>query len=111
MGWAWADVKMMAMVGAFLGVRGAFHGHPVVARFLGSIVGGWPPSPLYSFGWRRALAERAHRRGLGGSVTSLRWTLASQYQLPLGTFLGLGAFFVVYGFPWFLSHFYFRLLF
>jgi leader peptidase (prepilin peptidase)/N-methyltransferase len=104
------DVKMMAMVGAFLGVRGAFL-TILFGTLLGSIVGLATVALLYSFGWRRELAVRAHRRGLGGSVTSLRWTLASQYQLPLGTFLGLGAFFVVYGFPWFLSHFYFRPLF
>jgi leader peptidase (prepilin peptidase)/N-methyltransferase len=109
-GMGMGDVKMMAMVGAFLGVRGAFL-TILFGTLLGSIVGLATVALLYSFGWRRALAERAHRRGLGGSVTSLRWTLASQYQLPLGTFLGLGAFFVVYGFPWFLSHFYFRPLF
>jgi hypothetical protein len=26
----------------------------------------------------------------------LRWTIASQYQLPLGTFLGIAALLVVY---------------
>jgi hypothetical protein len=41
------------------------------------------------------LAERASRRGLG-SVKGLRWTIASQYQLPLGTFLGIAALLVVY---------------
>jgi len=29
----------------------------------------------------------------------LRWTIASQYQLPLGTFLGIGALVIVYATP------------
>jgi len=53
---------------------------------------------LYVVGWQRQLAERASRRGLG-SVNSLRWFMASQYQLPLGTFLGVGALAVVYWGP------------
>jgi hypothetical protein len=32
-------------------------------------------------------------------VDSLRWAIASQYQLPLGTFLGLAALLVVYAVP------------
>ena len=52
-------------------------------------------SLLYLFGWRRKLAERAHRRGFG-SLSSLRWTLAAEYQLPLGSFLGIAALLVVY---------------
>ena len=49
---------------------------------------------LYAAGWQRRLAERASRRRLG-SVSALRWTIASQYQLPLGTFLGVAALLVV----------------
>jgi hypothetical protein len=49
---------------------------------------------LYAGGWKRRLAERASRRGLGG-VGSLRWAIASQYQLPLGTFLGIAALLVI----------------
>jgi hypothetical protein len=30
-----------------------------------------------------------------GGVISLRWAIASQYQLPLGTFLGIAALLVV----------------
>jgi hypothetical protein len=50
---------------------------------------------LYAAGWQRKLAERAHRRGLG-TVTGLRWFIASQYQLPLGTFLGIATLAMVY---------------
>jgi hypothetical protein len=44
------------------------------------------------------LAKRASRRGLG-TEQRLRWAIARQYQLPLGTFLGIGALAIVYGGP------------
>jgi leader peptidase (prepilin peptidase)/N-methyltransferase len=93
-GMGMGDVKMMAMVGAFLGVRGAFL-TILLGTLLGTIVGVTFIVALYAAGWRRKLAERASRRGLG-SVQGLRWTIASQYQLPLGTFLGIAALLVVY---------------
>ena len=98
-GMGMGDVKMMAMVGAFLGVRGAFL-TILIGTLMGSVVGLGLVTALYLFGWRRVIAERAHRRGLG-SLSSLRWTLASEYQLPLGSFLGVGALLVVYALPWF----------
>ena len=97
-GMGMGDVKMMAMVGAFLGIRGAFL-TILIGTFLGSIVGLGMVSFLYLFGWQRDLAERAHRRGLG-SVTALRCALAAQYQLPLGSFLGIAALLIVYALPW-----------
>lgn len=97
-GMGMGDVKMMAMVGAFLGVRGAFL-TILIGTFLGSIIGIAVVLVLYLFGWRRKLAERAHRRGLG-TLSGLRWTLAAEYQLPLGTFLGMAALMVVYAVPW-----------
>jgi leader peptidase (prepilin peptidase) / N-methyltransferase len=88
------DVKMMAMAGAFLGFRATFL-TILLGAFLGSIVGVGIIVTLYATGWQRELAERASRRNLG-SVAGLRWMIASQYQLPLGTFLGIAALFVVY---------------
>ncbi len=93
-GMGMGDVKMMAMVGAFLGVRGAFL-TILFGTLLGSVVGLILISVLYLFGWRRSLAERGHRRGLG-SVRTLRWALAAEYQLPLGSFLGIAALLVVF---------------
>jgi leader peptidase (prepilin peptidase)/N-methyltransferase len=93
-GMGMGDVKMMAMAGAFLGVRGAFL-TILLGTLLGTLVGIAIIVALYLAGWHRRLAERASRRGLG-SVTSMRWTIASQYQLPLGTFLGIAALLVVY---------------
>ena len=104
-GMGMGDVKMMAMVGAFLGVRSAFL-TILLGTLLGSVIGLATVAGLFLFGWNRDLAERAHRRGLG-STAALRWTIASQYQLPLGTFLGIAALAVVYalprfGLPWYL---------
>lgn len=104
-GMGMGDVKMMAMVGAFLGVRSAFL-TILLGTLLGSVIGLATVAGLFLFGWNSDLAERAHRRGLG-STAALRWTIASQYQLPLGTFLGIAALAVVYAlprfeFPWYL---------
>jgi leader peptidase (prepilin peptidase) / N-methyltransferase len=93
-GMGMGDVKMMAMVGAFLGVRGAFF-TILVGTLLGTIVGVSLILVLYAVGWQRQLAERASRRGLG-TTQALRWFIVSQYQLPLGTFLGIAALLMVY---------------
>jgi leader peptidase (prepilin peptidase)/N-methyltransferase len=91
------DVKMMALVGSFLGLRGTFL-TILFGTLLGSVVGVGIILALYSAGWKRAVAERASRRGLG-KISSLRWTLASHYQLPLGTFLGIAALGIVFLLP------------
>jgi leader peptidase (prepilin peptidase)/N-methyltransferase len=93
-GMGFGDVKMMAMVGAFLGLRGSFI-TILLGTLLGSVLGLALIIALYAIGWKRRLAERASRRGLG-KISSLRWAIASQYQLPLGTFLGVGALAVVF---------------
>lgn len=97
-GMGMGDVKMMAMVGAFLGPQGAFF-TILLGTLLGSVIGVLWVVALYLAGWGRGLALRAARRGLG-SVPAIRWAIASQYQLPLGTFLGIGALAVVYALPW-----------
>ena len=100
-GMGMGDVKMMAMVGTFLGPRGAFL-TILLGTLLGTVIGVLWVGALYLSGWKRTLAERAAKRGLG-SAAAIRWTIASQYQLPLGTFLGIGALAVVYALPWRLS--------
>ena len=100
-GMGFGDVKMMAMAGAFLGVRNTFI-TILLGTLLGSIVGLGVILALYASGWGRKLAERASRRGMG-TVNGLRWTIASQYQLPLGTFLGVGALIVMFVFSSFSS--------
>jgi leader peptidase (prepilin peptidase)/N-methyltransferase len=93
-GMGMGDVKMMAMVGTFVGLRGTFW-TILLGSLLGSVIGLSVVLTLYLVGSQRRLAERASRRGLG-TVNSLRWAIASQYQLPLGTFLGIGALAMVY---------------
>jgi leader peptidase (prepilin peptidase) / N-methyltransferase len=102
-GMGMGDVKMMAMVGAFMGLRGTFF-TILFGTLLGSIVGGAVILALYASGWQLALAERASRRNLG-TVRDLRWTIASQYQLPLGTFLGVAALLIVFLAPIAFRHF------
>jgi leader peptidase (prepilin peptidase)/N-methyltransferase len=97
-GMGMGDVKMMAMVGAFLGLSGAFL-TILFGTLLGSVIGLAFIVGLYAFGWKRNVAARAKRRGLG-SVSSLHWAIVSQYQIPLGTFLGVAALIVVYALPY-----------
>jgi leader peptidase (prepilin peptidase) / N-methyltransferase len=96
-GMGMGDVKMMAMIGAFLGLRGTFL-TLLVGSLLGSVIGIGLVVALYLTGWRRGLVKRASRRGLG-TERRLQWAIARQYQLPLGTFLGIGALAIVYGWP------------
>jgi leader peptidase (prepilin peptidase) / N-methyltransferase len=88
------DVKMMALVGAFLGLRGAFI-TILLGTLLGSAVGLALIAGLYLVRYKREVAERAARRGLG-KPGALRWAIVSKYQLPLGTFLAVGALLVVF---------------
>lgn len=96
-GMGMGDVKMIAMIGAFLGLRGTFL-TLLVGSLLGSLIGIGLVGALYLGGWRSELAKRASRRGLG-TEKRLRWAIARQYHLPLGTFLGIGALAIVYGGP------------
>ncbi len=95
-GMGMGDVKMMAMAGAFLGVRNAFL-MILLGTLLGSIIGIVVIAFMYASGAVLKIAERASRRGLG-TVNQLRWRIASQYHLPLGTFLGIAALIVVFVF-------------
>jgi leader peptidase (prepilin peptidase)/N-methyltransferase len=88
------DVKMMAMVGTFLGAKGTVL-TIMAGALLGSVLGLTWIGTLYLFGWKRKVAERAHRWQLG-SVSALRIELAQRYQLPFGTFLSAGALLAVF---------------
>jgi len=95
-GMGMGDVKMMIMVGAFLGVRNAFL-TILLGTLLGSVLGMAVIAIMYASGAGRKLAERASRRGMG-TVNQIRWLIASQYHLPLGTFLGIAALIVMFAF-------------
>jgi len=92
------DVKMMLMVGAFLGVWRTFL-TIVAGSLLGSVLGIGIIGFLYLSGWKSKVASRANRRGLG-STQKLRCALVRRYQLPFGTYLGLAGIAVsFYGTP------------
>lgn len=96
-GMGFGDVKMMFMVGTFLGVRGAFL-TILIGTLIGSVIGLGVIAVLFASGWKANLARRASKMGLG-KVAALRWAIASRYQLPLGTFLGVAAFLVMFFAP------------
>jgi leader peptidase (prepilin peptidase)/N-methyltransferase len=83
------DVKMMAMVGTFLGTKLALM-TIFIGSLSGSVIGMALILGLHAAGWKRDVAMRAARRHLG-SERALRWALAQRYQLPFGVFLGIGA--------------------
>ena len=97
-GMGMGDVKMMLMVGTFLGIQGTFL-TLLFGTLLGTIIGLFLVVALFVSGWKSSVAARGHRRGLG-SVSALRWTISSRYQLPLGTFLGFAALLVVFFSRW-----------
>ncbi len=88
------DVKMMVMVGSFLGLKQTFL-TLLLGAVSGTVIGGLGVLVLFASGWKRDVAARAARRKLG-SESVLRWTLARRYELPLGTFLGAAAIAVVF---------------
>jgi len=97
-GMGMGDVKMMLMVGAFLGVQGTFL-TLLLGTLLGSLIGLLLVVGLFVSGWKSRVATRASRRGFGRAA-ALRWTISSRYQLPLGTFLGVAAILVVFFSRW-----------
>ena len=97
-GMGMGDVKMMLMIGSFLGIQGTFL-TLLFGTLLGSVIGLLVVVTFFVSGWKSSVAVRAHRRGLG-SVSALRWTISSRYQLPLGTFLGIAALVVVFFSRW-----------
>jgi len=93
-GMGFGDVKMMAMVGAFVGLRGTFL-ILLIGSLLGSVIGILLMLAQFMCVWESELAKRARRRGLQMDA-GLRWRIARMYGLPLGTFLGIGALAFVY---------------
>jgi leader peptidase (prepilin peptidase)/N-methyltransferase len=87
-GMGFGDVKMMAMIGAFLGTWRTFL-TVLFGSLIGSLVGIVNIACLYIFGYKRKVAIRAARRGMG-TVNKLRFALARRYELPFGTYLGIG---------------------
>lgn len=86
------DVKLMALIGAFLGVK-----LTLLVLLLGSLVGSCFGLLLIVVVWRKRLARRRRRHpGEGASTSSHRaWESARliyrNFEIPFGVFLGTGA--------------------
>ncbi len=87
------DVKLMAMIGAFLGVK-----LTLLVLLLGSIVGSCFGVLLMLLVWRKRLARRrrTHKKEESGGASSRRaWESARlvyrHFEIPFGVFLGTGA--------------------
>ncbi|HKW61631.1 MAG TPA: prepilin peptidase [Candidatus Acidoferrum sp.] len=96
-GMGMGDVKMMAMVGAFVGFRGTFL-TLLFGSLLGSAIGVILLLAQLATIWESPLARRARQRGLRMDL-GLRYRIARKYGLPFGTFLGIGALGIVYLLP------------
>lgn len=91
------DVKLMALIGAFLGVK-----LTLLVLLLGSLIGSLFGLLLIIIVWRRRL-ERRRRRKPDESATTARsraWQSATliyrHFEIPFGVFLGTGALFAAF---------------
>jgi len=93
-GMGFGDIKMMLMAGAFLGPKRTFL-MILAGSLLGSVLGLFVLSFLYLAGWKKSVATRGNRMGLG-PVARLRCVLVRRYQLPFGSYLGVAGLAVVF---------------
>jgi len=93
-GMGFGDVKMMLMAGAFLGPK-----RTLLMIFMGSLLGSVLGFLLIGFlflrGWKKKVALRGNRMGLG-AVPRLQCMLARRYQLPFGSYLGIAGIAVLF---------------
>jgi leader peptidase (prepilin peptidase)/N-methyltransferase len=87
-GMGMGDFKMMALIGAFLGLRPTLFTF-FLAALLGSVVG-----PVYALVAKRKLIARLQRHMSRGQAMG---AVMMRYQLPFGSFLGLAAMWVAFG--------------
>lgn len=86
------DVKLMALIGAFLGVK-----LTLLVLLLGSLVGSCFGLLLMLVVWRKRLARRrrTHRAEEAGAAAGRAWQSARlvyrNFEIPFGVFLGGGA--------------------
>ncbi len=80
-GMGMGDFKMMAMIGAFWGLRAS-----LFSFFLAAIVGS-ALGPVYALVAKRKLISRLRRMGFNSPASAVVF----RYQLPFGSFLGLMA--------------------
>lgn len=86
------DVKLMALIGAFLGVK-----LTLLVLLLGSLVGSCFGLLLIVFVWRKRMARRrrTHPAEAAGASSSRSWQSARliyrNFEIPFGVFLGVAA--------------------
>jgi leader peptidase (prepilin peptidase)/N-methyltransferase len=85
------DVKLMALIGAFLGVK-----LTLLVLLLGSVIGSFFGIFLILFVWTKRLARRRRHSSEAASVSRSRaWSSAiliyRNFEIPFGVFLGTAA--------------------
>ncbi|HEY1939608.1 MAG TPA: prepilin peptidase [Candidatus Angelobacter sp.] len=86
------DVKLMALIGAFLGVK-----LTLLVLLLGSVIGSFFGAFLILWVWQKRLRRRrrTHRSEAGGVSRSRAWSSATliyrNFEIPFGVFLGTAA--------------------
>jgi leader peptidase (prepilin peptidase)/N-methyltransferase len=91
------DVKLMALIGAFLGVR-----HTLLVLVLGALGGSFFGVALILVVWRKRLARRRKRNSSESASTASKraWQSASliyrNFEIPFGIFLGSAALFTAF---------------
>ena len=91
------DVKLMALIGAFLGLR-----HTLLVLVLGALGGSCFGLALILVVWRKRLVRRRKRNPAEPSATARKraWQSASliyrNFEIPFGVFLGVAALFVAF---------------
>jgi leader peptidase (prepilin peptidase)/N-methyltransferase len=91
------DVKLMALIGAFLGVK-----QTLLVLLLGSLIGSCFGLLLILMVWRKRLARRRRKNPSesAGAASSRAWQSAKliyrNFEIPFGVFLGAGALFATF---------------
>jgi leader peptidase (prepilin peptidase)/N-methyltransferase len=89
------DVKLMLMVGAFLGVK-----LTVLTLMLGSMLGSGAGISAMLTVWSKRLRRNLSRPAIRGSAGQRAWASAQillrRYEMPFGIFLGSMALFSAY---------------
>ena len=92
------DVKLMALIGAFAGVK-----LTLLVLLLGSLIGSLFGLALIVFVWRKRLLRRRTRKTSesASKARSRAWQSAvliyRNFEIPFGVFLGTAALFAVFG--------------
>jgi leader peptidase (prepilin peptidase) / N-methyltransferase len=89
------DVKLMALIGAFLGVK-----LTLVVLLLGSLIGSSFGLLLIFWVWRKRIARRRRKSPAEAGAAARAWRSAiliyRNFEIPFGVFLGIAALFAAF---------------